>query len=451
MNSKNSNSEKLPLVPTSIGIGKPEDFLPPVNNWITFGGIGLVSTFFSLFTLSAFFKYNVTVKVPVLIRPSGEVTLVQVAREGIIKSIEVKDNQFVRFNDVIVYLDDSQLQSQKKQLEGDIAQGLTQLREIDKQLENLDNRIVSETARLERIKASAKAELKRAQREYQELQVTTVTELIEAEAAFDLAQDEFNRYQELAKTGIVSQLQISEKQANLKTTQARLKRVQQSLNPINANVEIALEKVAEVEEQMNINFASLNQEKSSLIALQAQTKNQVENNYQQLKQIEIELEKSVIRAPTSGFLQKATLRNSQQVLQTGDTIASIMPSDSPLDAKAFVSSRDINQVQVGQQVKIRISACPYTDYGTLEGKIISISSDVTDSQTGTNPAEISPLTPSSTENIFRVTIQPNDLKMGTGNLECLIKVGMEGRADIVTGRETLLTLILRKARLLTDL
>ncbi len=451
MNSEKSQSKELVIVSASLPTARPEDFLPPISRWTTLGGISLLATFFSLLTLSAVFKYKVTIKAPAIIRPSGELRLAQVARDGVIQSIEVEDNQFVQAGDIITHMDDSQLQSQKRQLQGDIQQGLRQLKQIDTQLEALESRIVSETNRLQRNLASARAALRRAERNYRDLQVTTTAEMSEAEAALDLARDEFIRYQELANTGAISQLQISEKKAALRTAEARLKRVKAVLNPTDADIEIARERVAQVQAEGEINLANINQEKSSLIERKVEIQNQINSNRQELDQVEIELEKSAVRAPESGIIQELRLRNPQQVLEAGETIARITPSDSPLNVKAFVDSRDINQVQVGQEVKIRISACPYTDYGTLDGTVSTISSDVTQLAGNDNNTGIFETNPFMGETTFRVTIKPHDLQIGSGDLKCQIKVGMEGRADIVTSQETLLTLILRKTRLLTEL
>ncbi len=104
--------------------------------------------------------------------------------------------------------------------------------------------IFSETSRLQRNLASARAELRRAERDYSNLQIITTAEVSEAEAALDLAGNEFIRYEKLANTGAISQFQIREKEAAFKTAQARLKRAQTALNPSNANVEIAREQVA---------------------------------------------------------------------------------------------------------------------------------------------------------------------------------------------------------------
>lgn len=58
----------------------------------------------------------------------------------------------------------------------------------------------------------------------------------EAEAALELAQQEWQRFQRLANTGAISQLQIEEKTAALKAARARVDHARAGLNPNADNV-----------------------------------------------------------------------------------------------------------------------------------------------------------------------------------------------------------------------
>lgn len=99
--------------------------------------------------------------------------------------------------------------------------------------------MAAETDKMQRAIASAKAELKLNQRQYEDSKITTVAEVTEAEAALELAQEELARYQQLANTGAIPQLQLREREAALKTTKARLQRVQTAMNPSNATIAMA--------------------------------------------------------------------------------------------------------------------------------------------------------------------------------------------------------------------
>jgi HlyD family secretion protein len=442
VNPLNRYSESKPkLIPKSLHIATPEEFLPNISRRLTWAGFACLVIFGSGILLASVLKFKTTVKAPAILRPVGELRLVQAATEGTISRIEVQDNQVVESGKAIAYLEDSRLQTNKKQLQANITQNQQQIQQMDAQLQTVDRQIAAETDKMQRAIASAKAELELNQREYEDRKITTVAEVREAEAALELAQEELARYQQLANTGAISQLQLRERQANLKTAKARLQRVQAAINPSNATIAMAKEKIAQASASGEGSVAQLNQAKEELVQRRTEIETRLNSDRQELEQIATELKNTVIRAPVSGILQKLNLRNPKQVVRPGDEIAQIAPRDAPLVIKAFVASADIGKVKTQQNVQIRVSACPYPDYGILQGTVSAVSPDVFMSQNES----------SGTLKTYEITIKPKSFKLKAGNQECILQTGMEGTADIVSKEETLLQFILKKARLLTNL
>ena len=97
---------------------------------------------------------------------------------------------------------------------------------------------------------------------------------------------------------------------------------------------------------------------------------------------------------------------------------------------------------------MRVSACVYTDYGTIKGRVSQISQDTLKTPTGDPTGAASEA--SKTPAVYEVTIVPDRLTLGKEKNQCSLQLGMEGRADIVTKEESVLNFILRKARLLID-
>lgn len=487
---------------------KSEDFLPAIGIWTNFGSFFLVATVGAAITFAAVIKYNVTVKAAANVRPSGEVRLVQSATEGSIKSILVKENQVVKQGDVIATIDDSQLQIKKSQLAGNIQQHQLQLAQLDAQIRALDEQNQTETDRSNRTVASAEAGLRNTQRDYQQRKVTATSQVQEADANVKIAADDLqkaqvdlqsaqaqlraneaalqaaivkrNRYQLIAASGSIPQNQLEEAQltvtqqqqavlsakAAVESQKKEISKAKQAvsaaiakrnkeiaaLNPSNAVISIAKEKIATERATGGINLARLNQERESLLERRIQTQNQTNNFEKDLKQVETELQKAIIRTTQAGTILKLELRNPGQVVHSGDGIAQIAPTNAALVVKARVASQDIGRVKVCQEQKVsdcqqgkvvlRVSAYPYPDYGTLAGAVRAITADAITPQAN---AITSP-TP-----YYEVTIQPEKLSLQKDNQSYFIQPGMEVTADIITKEETLLTFLLRKARLITNL
>ena len=421
-----------------------DEFLPPISNWLIKGGFICLGTFIAAILLASYLKYKVSVKAPAIVRPLGELRIVQAVTAGKIKQISAYENKLVQEGEIIAYIDDSLLQSQKQQLLGNLEQGKKQLQQLDTQIVSLEKQIVAEKNLQARNIASALAHLRHQKRLHQERLISTQADVEEAEAIVEFNREELARYQQLVETGVIAQLEIKEKEANLKTTLARLNKVKAALNPSPAEVEIAQEQIAQEKARGEATLARLAQEQEQLKERRIEVYNQLDNNQEELEQIETELENTRIRVPISGTIQELNLRNLDQVVRLGEQIATIAPADSSLEIKAFVSSQDISQVEIGQTTQMRVSACPYSDFGTLVGTVIAISPDTKNPppRTGDLVSDLSP-----TNAGYEISIRPESLSLNSAHRNCTIQVGMEGRVDIISREETILQFLLRKAKL----
>jgi HlyD family secretion protein len=488
-NFNNPNSEDLHIL-------EANEFLPHIGKWIHIGGGVMIGMFVVAISLSSVLYYNVTVKVPATIRPLGELRLVESAITGTVKKIAVKENQIVNKGEVIAYLDDSQFQSQKKQLQNTIQQSKLQLLQIDAQINEINTQIIAQTNLNERTILAARAELTGTKRNYQDQQIKTGTEMTqakitinlaknqlerlqkekvliaslqEAEAALKLAISQRDRLQNIVTSGAISQNLMEEKEQAVTSAQAKLEQAKSNaknlqeekeqavklaqinlqkakigINPSNANVTVALERINQEKARGDGNLAALKKERELLIQQRLELQKQQIRTGQELQQLENELNKSVIRSPTKGTLMQLKLRNSGQVVQLSEALAQIAPVDAPLIIKAHVSAKDIDKIKIGQAVQMQVSSCPYPDYGTLKGTVKTIAPDVI--ATTQNNYIIS--TPQLAT--YEINIDPQNLFLGKGDRLCYLKSGMEGRADIISQQETVMQFILRKSKLITN-
>lgn len=407
----------------------------------------MLAIFGGAIALATVLKYPSTVKALAIIRPVGELRLVQATTTGAVERIDVKLHQTVVQGQAIAYLDDSRLQTQKQQLQTNIQQTQRQIDQVNAQLQAVQTQITAEVQATQRVIAAAEGELRLNQRQHQERQTTTLADVREAEASVKLAREELTRYQVLANTGAVSQSQVSEKIAILETALARLQRTQAVLNPSTASVEIATEKVAEEKARGTSTLATLSKEQEALTQQKVRLQTELNRDRQELQQIKTDLTRTVIRAPITGTIQQLNLRNSEQLVQPGDLIAQIAPNQVPLVIKAYVSPQEIARVEIGQAVTMKVSGCPYPDYGTLAGIVTVISPDAAPLPTSAPSSFVqNQLNPLSNAQ-YEVTIQPQTHVLRLNAALCHLQPGMDGNANIVTRKETVLLFLLRKARL----
>ena len=441
-----------------------DEFLPPIGRWTRFGGLFIVAVVALAIPIASVTKYKETIKTQASVRPKGELRLVQAATEGQITRVAVKANQTVEKGDVIATINDSRLQTQKSQLKDSIQQSRLQLVQVNAQVNALDRQISAESDRIESSVVAAESELNRIQREYQDRQITTQAEVREIQseleasvAASNAAQAKQKRYQSAAKEGAISQDQLQEvqltakqQQQTVKAAKAKLIRTQTALNPSDAEIAIATSQIAEARATGAASLATLNKEKQALIQQRIEINQQLDKDTKQLQQTDADLKQTIVTAPADGIISQLNLRNPGQTVRPGEEIAQIAPSNAKLVLQASVTAKSIGKLEQGQTAQMRVSACPYTDYGTLKGKVAAIPPDAVVPQSDNN-ASAANTTQHTGASFYEVAIEPDKTILGKENNQCAIQLGMEGQVDIITKEETVLQFLLRKARLTTNL
>ncbi|MGE5096556.1 MAG: HlyD family secretion protein [Betaproteobacteria bacterium] len=94
-----------------------------------------------------------------------------------------------------------------------------------------------------------------------------------------------------------------------------------------------------------------------------------------LKQERIERElqyRASIVAPTAGTIA-AVLVERGQTVTPGMTLATLVPSDSTLEAQLFTPSRSAGFLRLGQEVQLRYLAYPHQKFGSHPARVVAIS------------------------------------------------------------------------------
>lgn len=438
-----SNPLSFNKLPPAADI-KTNRALPSISPWVIGGGWFMVSALGLAAGLTPVITYKTVVRAAMTVRPEGELRLVQPSVEGSVVSIEVKENQKVSKGQTIARLDSTELKTKQEQIEESLSETQNQIEQIDAQIEFLNHQIATEENNLTTTVTMAEAELASSQRSYNDLKSTSSAAVREAQANLQLAEEELIGYAQLAQSGAIAQLQLTQKQAAAEAARAQLDKLTVALNPTSSEVSVAQEKIAQARSQGAIALSQLNQTQAQLRQQRSETKATLNSNTQELKQAIQALKKAEIRAPIAGTIQALSLRNVNQIVKPSETIAKIFPDSAGLEVQALVATKEISKIEVGQAVKMRLSACPFSQFGTLPGTVSVISPD-TSSTAADNSSENS--SKQAEVAFYKLNIQPQRSTLKAGKKECSIQAGIDGRADIITRKETVLDFVRRKANL----
>ena len=119
---------------------------------------------------------------------------------------------------------------------------------------------------------------------------------------------------------------------------------------------------------------------SSLEALRQENKLQeIEASISQVEarisELNIEIAKIHLRAPLDGRVFNLIPASTGYAATNGETLLNIVPVGD-LEAKIFISNSDIGFISPSMKAKVRVDAYPFTQFGSIDGKIRSIGDEV---------------------------------------------------------------------------
>ena len=101
-------------------------------------------------------------------------------------------------------------------------------------------------------------------------------------------------------------------------------------------------------------------------------KKQLEAN---IKEIQFNEAAPKLRSPVNGRVFNLSAISTGYAATLGETLLNIVP-DGEVEAKIYISNKDIGFVKPNMNAEIRLDAFPFTQYGSLKGKVLSIGDEV---------------------------------------------------------------------------
>jgi len=155
---------------------------------------------------------------------------------------------------------------------------------------------------------------------------------------------------------------------------------------------------------------------------------------QGLKASTDQLDRTVLRSPMRGIVNKLQVTTIGGVVRPGEEILQIIPLDEELFVEARVKPKDIAGVIRGQEATIKLSAYDYTIYGSLKGEVTLISADVFKDERS-RAADGDPH--------YRVTVAVDTANLTPRQHALEIRPGMQASVELHTGSKTVLQYLLK--------
>jgi HlyD family secretion protein len=165
---------------------------------------------------------------------------------------------------------------------------------------------------------------------------------------------------------------------------------------------------------------------------------------EELKKAELRQHMIVLTAPVDSVVLEIAHRSVGSVVREAETLFVLVPRDVPLEAEVNVESRDIAEIALGQQVRLKFDAFPFQKYGTASGVVRVISQDsfapeVKSENEGGPPGEG---TRNPTRPFYRVRIEATDLRLRGFADQFAMIPGMTLTAEMKVGRRRVISYFL---------
>ncbi|AZF13649.1 MULTISPECIES: HlyD family type I secretion periplasmic adaptor subunit [unclassified Pseudomonas] len=367
--------------------------------------------------------------------PSSKLQKIQNLEGGIVAELYVKEGQIVEAGAPLIRLDDTRFVSNAGETEAlRLAMQLRVERlsaQVDDRPLNIPDEVLkaapSQAANERSLYESRRQQLKDEVGGLQEQLVQRQQELREFtskqgqyRSQLSLQRQEINMSEPLVAQGAVSPVEVlrlkraeMETRGQLDATTLAIPRAESAIKEVQRKIDETRGKFrSEALTQLNEARTELNKAESTGRAL------------------EDRVSRTLVTSPVRGIVKQLLVNTVGGVIQPGSDMVEIVPLNDTLLVEAKIRPQDIAFLHPGQEAVVKFTAYDYTIYGGLKAKLERIGADtITDEDKKTT--------------YYMITLRTDRSHLGTDEKPLLIIPGMVASVDIITGKKSILSYLLK--------
>ncbi|MCV2884534.1 HlyD family type I secretion periplasmic adaptor subunit [Aestuariibacter sp. AA17] len=362
--------------------------------------------------------------------PSQKLQVIQSYDGGVVEDIYVSDGQKVAKDDVLLRIDPTRYMSDLNEKRSKLLAVkllITRLRALTLGVEfKFDDTLAKEAGNL---LSTERALYQSSIDEYNELTEglsnlieQRVHELEEAKATLNefeetltLTEQELALTKPLLRSGAVSEIDILKLEKDIVSLKGKIEKNQSMVKKQASAIKESENKLKEAQLRMK------NRWSSQLAEAQAELDTLVKSE-EGLADV---VNQTEIRSPVDGTIQRVLVNTIGGVVQPGNAVIEIIPSDDALIVEAKISPRDIAFIRPGMPAIVKFTAYDFSIYGGVDATVSHISADSIEEE----------------ELVYYLV----KLEMAQGFQKANLPVlpGMIAQVDIITGERTIMQYILK--------
>jgi hemolysin D len=361
-------------------------------------------------------------------KPESQVQPVQAPVGGVVDKIMVKDGQRVKQGDVLIRMDTTAAEAQRKsheqvlasldrqnrfyrsQLGGASAPGaaaagvsvppeilalttnraalIDEIRLFEAQLTGDPSAPGLSVSQRVRIQAglresstrssAAQFEVSQAQQQMGQAQ----SQLVAAEKNLEIDQSIYERLSTLSREGGFAQIQVDRQEQQLLESRKEVVRLTQEISRLQYAVAGANEKLQNTMAVTDTDvLGKIAENEKQLAAIDTQLNKAIVDNEAQISDLKNQLSQAMVtlkyqelRAPVDGVVFDLKAKGAGFVSTNTEPIMQIVPGNG-LVAEVYITNKDIGFVKEGMIVDVRVDSFPFSEFGDIKGEVVRIGSD----------------------------------------------------------------------------
>lgn len=331
---------------------------------------------------------------PGVVAAAGQNIMIQHLEGGIIEKINFHEGDRVKAGDALFVLDSTEAKAQLNRLVKQLVAFEAKAARLEAERDGLDKLQIHENLRRYSAEADADDVVTEQQKEFDarlsryKAEQNILSQRVEAlrEAALGLeaqkksgedqlviVREEMGRKKELLDKGLTNR---SEYTTLLRTEAELIGQIASIQAQIASSVTQGIEARVQIE---RLTTTRIEQALGELNTLRAE----IADVREQINAAQAVLDRTVVRSPVDAIVVR-NLQNVQGgVVRAGEQIMELLPLTSGLIVEARVTPRDIDNIAIGQQAQLMLSALNARTTPQVEGQVIYISADrLVDQNTG---------------------------------------------------------------------
>ncbi|WP_327440678.1 HlyD family type I secretion periplasmic adaptor subunit [Pseudomonas donghuensis] len=366
--------------------------------------------------------------------PSSKLQKIQNLEGGIVAQIYAKEGEIVEVGDPLLRLDDTRFVSNVGETEADRLAMALRVERLSAEVEDRPLKIDGEIRKAAPSQAANEESLYQSRRQQlqdeigglQEQLVQRQQELREFSSkqgqyrnSLQLLRQEISMSEPLVAQGAISQVEVLrlkraevENRGQLDATSLAIPRAESAIKEVERKIDETRGKFRSEA------LTQLNEARTDLSKAQATG-----------KALDDRVNRTLVTSPVRGIVKQLLVNTVGGVIQPGSDLVEIVPLDDTLLVEARIRPQDIAFLHPGQEAMVKFTAYDFTIYGGLKAKLEQIGADtITDEDKNT---------------FYVIKLRTERSHLGTDDKPLLIIPGMVASVDIITGKKSVLSYLLK--------